>query len=106
MKYPVVFVIGVSKDSELHIHTFLLFQPCPEVFTKNWDPVVSGIEAVLFCLFFESYMFLELPDCSKGYVKELKAKEAKCPFELVIKSQSNSKSSKTSQNNDVNNNVL
>lgn len=44
MKYPVVFVIGVSKDSELHIHTFLLFQPCPEVFTKNWDPVVSGIE--------------------------------------------------------------
>lgn len=51
-------------------------------------------------------MFLELPDCSKGYVKELKAKEAKCPFELVIKSQSNSKSSKTSQNNDVNNNVL
>lgn len=44
MKYPGKFLMGVSKDSEMHIHMLLGFQPRPEVLTQNWGPVVSGTE--------------------------------------------------------------
>lgn len=57
-------------------------------------------------MFIDAYIFLQLPDCSNSCVKEilkeiLNENEAKCPFELIIKSQSNSKSSNSHQKNDV-----
>lgn len=44
-------------------------------------------------MFTDSYVFLELLDCSNSCVtKILEENEAKCPSELIIKSQSNSES--------------
>lgn len=44
MKYSGKFLTGVSQYSEMHIHVLFVFQPCPEVLTQNWSPVVAGTE--------------------------------------------------------------
>lgn len=53
-------------------------------------------------MFVDSHMYLELPDCSNSCVKEvLKENEAKWPFELITKFQSNSESYNSNQKNDA-----